>query len=109
MPSAFCGKWEEKVICLKWGAEKVRCLDRMQNFHKAAVTERKRLARDTDNDRLHEMRAWAPFCSKEWHLWAVPGCLGYGLQEGTLMSHRELRVSARALLPQLTVGSKPDK
>lgn len=44
-------------------------MDRTQNFHKTAVTERKRLARDKDNDRLHEMSALAPFCSKDWHLW----------------------------------------
>lgn len=80
----------------------------MQNFHKTAVTERKRLARDTDNDRLHEMRAWAPLCSKEWHLWAVPGCLGYGPRRHTDESSGVESI-CESILPQLTVGSKSDK
>ena len=81
MPSALCGKWEEKFICFKWGAEKVRGLDRVQNFHKTAVTETKGLARDPDNDRLPGMSALAPICSKEWYLWLFQEASAVGFKK----------------------------
>lgn len=81
MPSALCRKWEEKFICFKWGAEKVRGLDRMQNLHKTAVTEMKGLVRDPDNDRLHGMSALALICTKEWHLWLFQAASAVGFKK----------------------------